>query len=256
MGTAVEAGLSASIGDFFIRWSMASRVFSNLYRRKWALMALAVLASLAISSMAFAQEAAAAAPPTAADAIAKVDNTNFVANTVWTLIAGMLVFWMNAGFATLETGLCRRKNAVNILAKNFIVFAISSIAFWAVGFAFMFGGTRSGEEVTAGKFIGMTGFFTSLMGEGKEFPGLSWALVPESVKFFFQLVFAGTAATIVSGAVAERIKFGSFMIFSFLLVAFVYPITGHWIWGGGWLGTGDTAAGKALFHDFAGSTVV
>src|SRR5688572_15040424 len=235
---------------------MASSLFHRLGRCKWALVAIAALVCLTIAPMALAQEAAAAPPPTAADAIAKSDSNSFIANTVWTLIAGMLVFWMNAGVACLETGLCRRKNAVNILAKNFIVFAISSIAVWAVGVGVMFGGTRLGAEVTAGKFIGMTGFFASLMGEGKEFPGLSWALVPESVKFFFQLVFAGTAATIVSGAVAERIKFGSFMIFSFLLVAFVYPITGHWIWGGGWLGTGDTAAGKALFHDFAGSTVV
>src|SRR5687767_12051973 len=173
MGTAVEAGLSASIGDFFIRWSMASRVFSNLYRRKWALMALAVLASLAIAPMAFAQEAAAAAPPTAADAIAKVDNTNFVANTVWTLIAGMLVFWMNAGFATLETGLCRRKNAVNILAKNFIVFAISSIAFWCIGFALMYG--------DGNPYVGLRGFFINLLPfDAPKIAGaaaLDWAIV-------------------------------------------------------------------------------
>jgi Amt family ammonium transporter len=105
------------------------------------------------------------------------------------------------------------------------------------------------------KFVGTTGFFASLLPfdvpKIAGFASLDWAHVAPAVKFFFQLVFAGTAATIVSGAVAERIKFGTFMIFSFILVALVYPITGHWIWGGGWLSTLS-----APFHDFAGSTVV
>jgi len=171
-------------------------------------------------------------------------SSSVIANTVWTLIAAMLVFWMNAGFATLEAGLCRRKNSVNILAKNFVVFAASSVAFWFVGFGFMFG--NDGDN----NFVGTTGFMPSLLAsDGNMYLSLAWAQVPVSVKFFFQLVFAGTAATIVSGAVAERIKFGVFIIFSFVLVAFVYPVTGHWIWGAGWLG-------DALFHDFAGSTVV
>jgi len=200
---------------------------------------------LALPALALAEEPAAA--PTLADALGKIDSAALIANTVWTLIAGMLVFFMNAGFAMLETGLCRRKNAVNILAKNFIVFAISSIAFWMIGFALMFGDGNG--------FIGMTGFFPSFAPfDDPKMPGfaaLDWAVVAPAVKFFFQLVFAGTAATIVSGAVAERIKFGSFMVFSFVLVALVYPVTGHWIWGGGWLSTLDTA-----FHDFAGSTVV
>ncbi len=205
--------------------------------------------------MVLAQEAAPAAaaaavaappPPTVADAITKITDINLVANTIWTLIAGMLVFFMNLGFCTLEAGLCRRKNAVNILCKNFIVFGISSIAFWIAGFGMMFG-------KSAGGFVGTTGMLPTLLpGTSDLFPGLAWANVSESVKFFFQLVFAGTAATIVSGAVAERIKFGVFMLFSFLLVAFVYPVTGHWIWGGGWLST--LSAGP--FHDFAGSTVV
>jgi Amt family ammonium transporter len=214
----------------------------------------AAVAVLALPALALAQDAAAAAatpPPTVGDAMTKITDMQLVANTVWVLIAGMLVFFMNAGFATLEAGLCRRKNAVNILAKNFIVFAVSSVAFWIVGFALMFGGTKGDEGIVASKYIGMTGFMPSLMGDAANFPGLSWAAVPESVKFFFQLVFAGTAATIVSGAVAERIKFGTFMIFSFILVALIYPITGHWIWGSGWLATLSTP-----FHDFAGSTVV
>lgn len=198
-----------------------------------------------------AAAAAAEAAPTLSGAMEKITEGQLIANTVWTLIAGMLVFFMNAGFATLEAGLCRRKNAVNILAKNFIVFAISSIAFWIAGFGMMFGGAMVDGKVEGTKFIGMTGFVPGLLGDGSDFPGLSWAIVPESVKFFFQLVFAGTAATIVSGAVAERIKFGTFMIFSFILVALVYPVTGHWIWGGGWLATLGVP-----FHDFAGSTVV
>lgn len=218
--------------------------------RNAAAMVAAVTIGLGATT-AFGQDAAAApAPPTVADAMAKIANSELVANTVWTLIAGMLVFWMNAGFATLEAGLCRRKNAVNILAKNFIVFAISSIAFWVAGFGMMFG---DGSSV-----VGTTGFLPALgMGPADApskmagFASLDWANVAPAVKFFFQLVFAGTAATIVSGAVAERIKFGTFMIFSFLLVAFVYPVTGHWIWGGGWLSTLSTP-----FHDFAGSTVV
>ncbi len=202
-------------------------------------------ALLAIPALGLAQDVAEAAPPpTVADAMKSIGDIQLVANTVWTLIAGMLVFWMNAGFATLEAGLCRRKNAVNILAKNFVVFAISSIAFWIIGFGLMFGDGSS--------FIGQKGFLPSLIGNGNDTYGaMSWAIVPLSVKFFFQLVFAGTAATIVSGAVAERIKFGTFMIFSFILVALVYPVTGHWIWGGGWLSTLSTP-----FHDFAGSTVV
>ncbi|WP_428940117.1 ammonium transporter [Fontivita pretiosa] len=205
----------------------------------------AAIALLTAPTVALAQDAA-AAPLTAADVDAKLSNATYVANTVWTLIAGMLVFWMNAGFACLETGLCRRKNAVNILAKNFIVFAISSIAFWVIGFGLMFGDGNG--------FIGKTGFLHDLISGDKDgkvlgFASLDWANVPLAVKFFFQLVFAGTAATIVSGAVAERIKFGTFMLFSFILVALVYPVTGHWIWGGGWLGSRG-------FHDFAGSTVV
>src|SRR5688572_12358187 len=216
---------------------------------KWSCSVAAAAALGILPVLAFGQEAAVPTPPpTLDDAMTKIGEGSLVANTVWVLIAAMLVFWMNAGFASLETGLCRRKNAVNILAKNFIVFAISSIAFWCIGFGMMFGDGNS--------IVGTTGFFSNLMpgaemGKAAGFQSLDWANVPLSVKFFFQLVFAGTAATIVSGAVAERIKFGTFMLFSFILVALVYPVTGHWIWGGGWLATMGTP-----FHDFAGSSVV
>lgn len=164
-------------------------------------------------------------------------------DTVWVLVTAFLVFFMNAGFALVESGLCRAKNCVNILAKNYIVFAVSSIAFWTVGFALMFG--------NGNPFIGLTGFVPSLINGSSFFSSLDWTSVPMAAKFFFQLVFAGTAATIVSGAVAERIKFGSFIVFAAALTAVIYPIAGHWIWGGGFLSTLSTP-----FHDFAGSSVV
>jgi len=171
-------------------------------------------------------------------------------DTVWVLVTAFLVFWMNAGFAFLEAGLCRAKNAVNILAKNFIVFAVSSIAFWLVGFALMFG---DGSDYLWGMTGWMLGGADSSPAMGDAYTGvfgsLNWTGVPLYAKFFFQLVFAGTAATIVSGAVAERVKFISFILFSFILVAIIYPLGGHWAWGGGWL------ADKG-FLDFAGSTVV
>jgi Amt family ammonium transporter len=170
-------------------------------------------------------------------------------DTIWVVVTAALVFFMNAGFAMLETGLCRAKNAVNILAKNVIVFAIASLAYWITGFALMFGNGNG--------WVGLQGWFlfgpdnSPAIGDAYSgiFAALNWTGVPLSVKFFFQLVFAGTAATIVSGAVAERVKFISFLVFSFLLVGLIYPISGHWIWGGGWL------AGMG-FVDFAGSTAV
>ncbi|MEO1431270.1 MAG: ammonium transporter [Cyanobacteria bacterium J06632_19] len=170
-------------------------------------------------------------------------------DTLWVAVAAFLVIFMNAGFGMLETGMCRQKNAVNILSKNLIVFALATLAFWVIGFGIMFGdGTP---------FFGLNGFLltgadnspaTAEAYQGV-FGSLNWAGVPLSAKFLFQLAFAGTAATIVSGAVAERIKFIDFLIFSLLLVGIAYPITGHWIWGGGWLA-------DAGFWDFAGSTVV
>lgn len=171
-------------------------------------------------------------------------------DTTWVLITAFLVFFMNLGFAMVESGLCRAKNTVNILAKNFIVFAISSAAFWVIGWGFMFG--------NGNPFVGLEGIFfaggadnSPAIGDAYKgvYAAINWTGVPLWAKFFFQLVFAGTAATIVSGAVAERIKFISFIVFSFILVGILYPITGHWIWGGGFL------ASLGMF-DFAGSTVV
>ena len=169
-------------------------------------------------------------------------------DTLWVMVAAFLVFFMNAGFALLESGFCRAKNTVNILAKNFMVFAIASLAFWALGFSFMF---------ADGSFMGLKGFFLSgadnspLTNELYQgvYSSLSWAGISLYAKFFFQLAFAATAATIVSGAVAERIHLYSFILFSFILIAIIYPIAGHWVWGGGFLS-------RLGFWDFAGSTVV
>lgn len=161
-------------------------------------------------------------------------------NAIWVLIAAILVICMNAGFGMLETGLCRQKNAVNILSKNLIIFALAILAYWAIGFSLMFGNPNN-------PVIGGGGWFLS--SEDPATYGLDTfpAGLPISVAFLFQAAFAITAATIVSGAVAERIKFIDFLIFSLLFVAVSYSVTGHWVWGGGWLGN---------FKDFAGSTVV
>jgi len=171
-------------------------------------------------------------------------------DTIWVLLSAMLVFFMNLGFAMVESGFARAKNAVNILSKNFIVFAVSSLGFLFLGFGLMFGDGNS--------FFGTNGLFflggadnSPATGEAYQgvYSALSWAGVPLLAKFFFQLVFAGTAATIVSGAVAERVKYKSFIVFSFFLTMLIYPVVGHWIWGGGWLYL------QGMF-DFAGSTVV
>jgi Amt family ammonium transporter len=173
-----------------------------------------------------------------------------MADTLWVLFTAMLVFFMNLGFACVETGFCRTKNAVNILSKNFIVFAVSSMAFWLLGWGLMFG---DGTPLLGLKGLWMLGGADNSPATGEAYSGvytaINWTGVPLLAKFFFQLVFAGTAATIVSGAVAERIKYFSFIAFSFILVGLIYPIIGHWIWGGGWL----AARG---FLDFAGSTQV
>lgn len=202
---------------------------------------LICLSSLVLCLPLFGQSPAEAGPTTTELKVA--------ADTMWVLVTAFLVFWMNAGFGCVESGFCRAKNATNILGKNFVVFGLSSIAFWMIGFAIMFGDGSS--------FMGMAGWFlhgadnSPAMNDAYSgvYSSLSWTGVPLLAKFFFQLVFAGTAATIVSGCVAERIHYGSFMIFTLVLVGVAYPITGHWIWGGGWLGSMG-------FLDFAGSTVV
>lgn len=171
-------------------------------------------------------------------------------DTIWVLVTAMLVFWMNAGFATVEAGFQPSKNCVNILSKNFVVFAVMSIAYWFLGFGVMFG---DGSPLFGLQgLLGLHGADNSpATGEAYKgvYSALSWTGVPLFAKFFFQLVFAGTAATIVSGSVGGRIKYLSFILFSFIMGILIYPIVGHWIWGGGFLA-------KAGMWDFAGSTVV
>lgn len=154
-------------------------------------------------------------------------------DTVWILLAAFLVFFMQPGFAMVETGFTRSKNAVNILMKNLVDVCIGCVLFFLVGFGLMFG-------KDAGGFIGTDNFIVSILGRSDTSSFAFW---------IFQAVFAATAATIVSGAVAERIKFKNYLIYSIFITALIYPVVGHWIWGGGWL------ANMGMI-DFAGSTVV
>ena len=196
-------------------------------------------AALALSAEEAAAAAAAAPAPTAVDAL-------FYTNNLWVMIAGMLVFLMHLGFATVESGLCRAKNCTNILFKNTLTPAIGFITFAIMGFSLMY----PGNAWHIGKVLGFTGFGIgsnpdATLAEAIGYNGhfTYWT------DFFFQGMFAATAATIVSGAVAERVKVNAYLVFTVFYVMLVYPIIGSWGWGGGWL------AGLN-FHDFAGSTFV
>lgn len=167
--------------------------------------------------------------------------TTMIIDTIWVFLAAILVFFMNLGFASVEAGFARSKNTVNILSKNFIVFAVSSLGFMLLGWGLMFGGDNP--------FIGTEQLFILGNADISFYNETLTTNVPFWGKFFFQLVFCGTAATIVSGAVAERVKYISFIIFSFILTLIIYPMVGHWVWGGGWLA-------NLGFMDFAGDTVV
>ena len=231
---------------WFWQLTMARLTISRLRRNapsrwwsRWPLMLMTTLILILFAPRAIAQ----------ADWQPAIDQLQITLDTIWVIVSGILVVFMNAGFAMLETGVCRSKNAVNILAKNLIDFGIVSLAFWAIGFGLMFGNGNA--------FIGLEGFFLAgldtspLTNEAYRgvFSSLSWAGIPLDAKFFFQLAFAGAAATIVSGAVAERISFFAYFVFSAILSAFIYPVSGHWIWGGGFLSQWG-------FYDFAGSMVV
>lgn len=165
-------------------------------------------------------------------------------NTVWMLLAAMLVFFMQPGFALVEAGFTRSKNTANILMKNFVDFMLGSLLFWAVGFGLMFG---------LGDFVGMPHFFDCSFHDAGGLPVEGFLI--------FQTVFCATASTIVSGAMAERTKFSMYLVYSVAISVLIYPVSGHWTWGGGWLMDGAdgsfmmSAFGHA-FHDFAGSTVV
>ncbi len=156
-------------------------------------------------------------------------------DTIWLFIGSFLVFWMQAGFAMVESGFSRSKNAANLLMKNLMDFCMGALLFFAIGFGLMYGSSVGG-------FIGFGNFFLSDLNPGA-LDAYSW------VDFLFQLMFAAAAATIVSGAVAERLKFKSYLVYSAVMTALIYPISGHWHWGGGWLA-------ELGFIDFAGSTIV
>jgi ammonium transporter, Amt family len=181
---------------------------------KKRLLLIAVLVVLLSPAMIFAEDVT---DPSAASAL----------DAIWLIICGGLVFFMQAGFAMVEVGLTRAKNAGNIIMKNLMDFSVGAFLYWAIGWALMYGPNGNA-------FIGSGDFFLT---SGDH---LNW---------FFQVVFAATAATIVSGAMAERTKFTSYLIYSVFISGLIYPISGHWIWGGGWLSSMG-------FHDFAGSTVV
>lgn len=196
--------------------------FSMKIRYKIILITLAFL----LSDSAFAQEATAETVQS---------NLNFI----WTIIAACLVFFMQAGFALVETGFTRAKNAVNIIMKNVMDVSAGGLAFFFIGFGLMFG-------TSAGGWIGTDGFLLMEIGEYS----VEWSYT----FFFFQAVFAATAATIVSGAVAERTAFSAYLIFSILITAFIYPVFGSWAWGS--LFNGNGWLENLGFIDFAGSTVV
>src|SRR5712692_8919328 len=204
----------------------------------------------------------------AADSLAKAASAASAANTVainfvWTLVAGFLVMFMQAGFAMVETGFTRAKNAAHTFAMNFMVYGIAMLAYWAIGFALQAGGI--GPMTTLGGFdklnqefaltiggktwglFGHTGFFLS---------GVAYA-APVFTYFLFQMVFMDTAATIPTGAMAERWKFSAFAVFSIFIGAVIYPIFANWTWGGGWLSQLGVNLGLGHGHvDFAGSSVV
>ena len=152
-------------------------------------------------------------------------------DTLWVLLGAMLVFWMQPGFALVEAGMTRAKNTANILMKNFCDFMAGTVIFWLVGFSMMYGNDYG--------LLGWSGF--CFIGEDSN--------IPAEATFIFQTVFCATTATIVSGSMAERTKFSMYLVYSILISLFIYPIEGHWSWGGGWLA-------EMGFHDFAGSTVV
>ena len=156
-------------------------------------------------------------------------------DTIWLFIGSFLVFFMQAGFAMVESGFSRAKNAANLLMKNLMDFAMGTLLFFAIGFGLMYGSSAAG-------IIGTSNFFLAELDPGAV-DAYSW------VDFLFQLMFAAAAATIVSGAVAERLKFKSYLVYSAVITGLIYPISGHWHWGGGWLA-------ELGFVDFAGSTIV
>lgn len=219
-----------------------------------------ILMALCIATDTFAQEPTAVADSaatavtearvtftTAEEAVAPVEANDELANglnTVWMLLAAMLVFFMQPGFALVEAGFTRTKNTANILMKNFVDFMFGSLLYWLIGFGLMFG---------AGCFVGAPHFIDLSFYDGGGLPAEGFLV--------FQTVFCATAATIVSGAMAERTKFSMYLVYTIFISVLIYPISGHWTWGGGWLMNGEEGSFMmdtfgTTFHDFAGSTIV
>ncbi len=234
-----------------------SRRKKNLFMLAGSLAAFTLMLWV-VADTAQAQDAAAAteavsaelteAQGALAEAKAETSDEMFTANNLWIMIAGMLVFIMHLGFATLESGLTRAKNTVNILFKNTFIISIGVLTYALCGFNIMYPGEFNGWI----SFAAVPGFITVGGDEVSQIKNLTQAYnagYTWYTDFFFQAMFAATAATIVSGAVAERIKLSSFLVFITLLVALAYPIAGSWHWGGGW-------AAQMGFYDFAGSTLV
>ena len=234
---------------------MESRGHSHVRR---SLIAGALLAAVAAPSVVLAQSAA-PAPPTIADLAKTVADTGAAINMVWTLVAGFLVMFMQLGFAMVETGFTRAKNAGHTVTMNFMVYAIGMLAYWVIGFAIHMGGV--GALGTLGGYDGLNGMFSITLG------GHEWGLFGTKgffltgvaynasvfAFFLFQMVFMDTTLTIPTGALAERWKFSSFCIFTVFLGAIIYPVFGNWAWGGGWLSALGLGNG---YVDFAGSGVV
>ncbi|MBI3123595.1 MAG: ammonium transporter [Ignavibacteriales bacterium] len=207
--------------------------------------------------------AATAGQPTLEEVANTVGHNKISINIVWTMIAGFLVMFMQAGFAMVETGFTRAKNVAHTMGMNFFVYVIGMLGFWICGFAFMFGGV--GGIGALGGTPGLTSMVSfTLFGKTFEVLGYSGFFLNGAVYdvgvfalFLFQMVFMDTTATIPTGSMAERWKFTSFIFFAFFISMFVYPIYGNWVWGGGWLA--DLGANFGLGHghvDFAGSSVV
>lgn len=190
-----------------------------------------------------------AGPATYEEFMAGPDAAMFVVNNLWILLSAALVFIMHLGFASVESGLCQKKNTVNILFKNLFIVCIGALGYMLWGFNAMYPGWESG--VSKDFFAMGTPLMNGFADEATRVSKATAAYASYTIwtDFIFQAMFAATAATIVSGAVAERVKLKSFMIYATILVTFLYPITGSWKWGYGWLNTMG-------FHDFAGSTLV
>jgi len=199
--------------------------------------------------------------PSVTDVAKQVVDTQTSMNIMWTLVAGFLVMFMQAGFALVETGLVRAKNVAHTMAMNFMVYAIGILGFWAVGFALQMGGVGSifgGDATLDHEFtITIAGHTLGLFGMKGFFLPTAAFTGPVAAMFLFQMVFMDTTATIPTGAMAERWKFSSFVLFSFVISTLIYPLYANWVWGGGWLASLGSAFGLGHGHvDFAGSSVV